>query len=135
MSWIDEFKTFAIKGNAVDMAVGIIIGAAFSKVVNSVVSDLVMPVLGLLVGGIDMSAYKLTLKEAAGQSEAVVFNYGQFLNSLLSFLIVAFAVFLLIKAMNHLRGGVPETKEKVCPECQMTVPAKAKKCGHCQERL
>jgi large conductance mechanosensitive channel len=108
MGIIKEFKTFAIKGNMIDMAVGIIIGAAFGKVVSSLVNDVLMPPLGLLIGGLDFADYKATLKAAsvnhAGEAvAAVTLNYGMFINTLIDFLIVAIAIFLVIKAINQLK--------------------------------
>jgi large conductance mechanosensitive channel len=103
MSIIKEFKEFAVKGNAVDMAVGIIIGAAFGKIVSSLVSDVIMPPLGLLLGGRDFSNLQIVLKAAALENPAVVLRYGQFINSLFDFLIVAFAIFLVVKAINRLK--------------------------------
>jgi large conductance mechanosensitive channel len=103
MSIIKEFKEFAVKGNAVDMAVGIIIGAAFGKIVTSLVNDVIMPPLGLLIGGVDFKNLKFTLKAAAVDAPAVTLDYGQFINTLLDFLIVAFAIFLVIKGINSLK--------------------------------
>lgn len=103
MSILTEFKQFAVKGNVVDMAVGIIIGAAFGKIVSSLVSDVVMPPLGILIGGVNFSGLKLTLKAAAAEAPAVTLNYGMFLQSVTDFVIVAFAIFLLVKAINRLR--------------------------------
>lgn len=103
MSIIKEFKTFAIKGNMIDMAVGIIIGAAFGAIVSSLVKDVLMPPIGLLIGGIDFSSFSLILKEAEGNSKAVTLNYGAFINTIISFLIVAWAIFLVIKAINSLK--------------------------------
>lgn len=108
MSFIQEFKTFAMKGNVVDMAVGIIIGAAFGKIVSSLVSDIIMPPIGLLIGGVKFNDLAITLKhagvDAAGKAtEAVSINYGNFIQTTLDFLIVAFAIFLMIKAMNSLK--------------------------------
>lgn len=103
MKMIQEFKAFAVRGNVVDMAVGIIIGAAFGKIVSSAVGDLVMPPLGLLVGGMDFSDLAITLKDAVGDKPAVVFAYGKFLQQVLDFTIVAFAVFLLVKGINALK--------------------------------
>jgi len=103
MKIINEFKTFAVKGNVVDMAVGIIIGAAFGAVVTSAVNDLLMPPIGLLIGGVDFSDLRVVLKEAVGDNPAVTLNYGMFLQVVINFLIVAFAVFLLVKAINSLR--------------------------------
>jgi len=100
MKIFKEFKAFAMRGNVVDMAVGIIIGAAFGKIVSSVVNDIIMPPLGLLVGGVNFTDLKLTLKAAVGEEAAVTLNYGNFLQVTFDFLIVAFAIYLLIKAMN-----------------------------------
>jgi large conductance mechanosensitive channel len=100
MKLVDEFKAFAMKGNVVDMAVGIIIGAAFGKIVSSIVSDIIMPPLGLLIGGVNFTDLKLVMKAATGNNVAVTWNYGNFLQVCFDFLIVAFAVFIVIKAMN-----------------------------------
>lgn len=107
MSFISEFKEFAVKGNAMDMAVGIIIGAAFNKIVNSIVSDIIMPPIGMVIGGVDFKNLQLTLKEAstsaAGEAlPAVAIRYGTFLNTVIEFLIVALSVFVVIKFMNRL---------------------------------
>ncbi|MFV0416253.1 MAG: large-conductance mechanosensitive channel protein MscL [Chthoniobacterales bacterium] len=101
-SLLEEFKTFAVKGNAVDMAVGIILGAAFTKVVNSIVSDLLMPPIGLLIGGTNFENLKLVLKEAQGETAAVAIQYGAFINNVIEFLIVAWSVFIVVKIMNRL---------------------------------
>ncbi len=103
MSIVQEFKEFAVKGNMMDMAVGIIIGAAFGKIVSSLVADVIMPPLGLLIGGIDFSAMGIVLKEAVGNTPATVLRYGVFIQALLDFLIVAIAIFLLVKGINQLR--------------------------------
>ena len=103
LGMLQEFKAFAVRGNVVDMAVGIIIGAAFGKIVTSVVGDIVMPPLGLLVGGMDFSDLAITLKDAVGDQPAVLLAYGKFLQQVLDFTIVAFAVFLLVKGINHLK--------------------------------
>jgi large conductance mechanosensitive channel len=109
MSLIQEFKEFAVKGNAVDMAVGIIIGAAFTKVVNSLVSDIIMPPLGVLLGGVDFKDLAITLVKEAGEKPAVVLKYGLFVNTVIDFMIVAFAMFMVIKAMNKvIRKREPE---------------------------
>jgi large conductance mechanosensitive channel len=100
MGWISEFKAFALKGNVVDMAVGVIIGGAFGKIVGSLVSDVILPVVGLATGGVDFSQRKLELEAAAGDKAAVTLNYGTFLDTILQFLIVAACLFLVIKAMN-----------------------------------
>ncbi|MGH8442467.1 MAG: large-conductance mechanosensitive channel protein MscL [Nevskiaceae bacterium] len=103
MGMIQEFKAFAVRGNVVDMAVGIIIGAAFGKIVSSAVADIVMPPLGLLVGGMDFSDLAVTLQDAGAAAPAVVLGYGKFIQSLLDFTIVAFAIFLLVKGINTLK--------------------------------
>ena len=103
MGMIQEFKDFAVKGNMVDMAVGIIIGGAFGTIVKSLVSDIIMPPIGLALGGVDFSNIKLLLKGTAGAKDAVTMNIGTFINNIISFLIVAFAVFLLVKAINSMR--------------------------------
>ena len=103
MSFIKEFKAFAVKGNVVDMAVGIIIGAAFGKIVSSFVGDVIMPPIGLLLGGVDFSDLAIVLKEAQGDTPAVLLAYGQFLQTVIDFLIIVFAVFMGIKAINRLK--------------------------------
>lgn len=103
MSIIKEFKEFAVKGDAVDMAIGIIIGASFGKVVTSLVSDVIMPPIGLLLGGVDFKNLKIILKPAVGAAPAVTLNYGLFISTTIDFLIVAFSIFLVVKAMNKLR--------------------------------
>lgn len=103
MKLVDEFKSFAMKGNVVDMAVGIIIGAAFGKIIASMVSDVLMPPVGLLIGGVNFTDLKFIMKAAVGENPAVTLNYGNFLQVVLDFLIVAFVVFLMIKAMNATR--------------------------------
>ena len=103
MGMIDEFKQFAIKGNMVDMAVGIIMGGAFGTIVKSLVDDVIMPPVGLLIGGIDFSKLSFTLKEATADAEAVTINYGAFINAVIAFSIVAFVLFLIIKGMNEMK--------------------------------
>lgn len=103
MSFIKEFREFAVKGNVVDMAVGIIIGAAFGKIVSSLVSDVVMPPIGVLIGGVNFSDLALVIKEATADSAAVTIAYGQFIQTILDFTIVAFAIFLMIKVINKLK--------------------------------
>ena len=144
-----EFKKFAMRGNVVDMAVGIIIGGAFGTIVKSLVSDVLMPPIGLLLGGVDFANFFLTLKEGstagpyaslatAQEAGAVVISYGVFLNAVISFLIVAFAVFLLIKGINKLQEEEappeePTTKECSC--CMSTIPIKATRCPNCTSEL
>ena len=105
MGVISEFKAFAVKGNVVDMAVGIIIGAAFGKIVSSFVGDVVMPPIGLLIGGVDFSDLAITLKAANGDIPAVVLAYGKFIQSMIDFIIVAFAIFMGVKAINKLKSA------------------------------
>lgn len=143
-----EFKEFAIKGNAVDLAVGVIIGAAFSGVVNSVVKDIIMPPIGLLTGGLDFSNQYIVLRAAkdgatgfntpadAAKAGAITWNYGNFITLVINFIIVAGAVFLVVCAINKLRGAPeaePTTKE--CPACAMKIPIKASRCPHCTTQL
>jgi large conductance mechanosensitive channel len=147
---LKEFKDFAMRGNVVDMAVGIIIGAAFGSIVQSLVADVIMPPIGMLLGNIDFANLFLTLKEgvAAGpyatlaearKAGAVSINYGLFVNTIISFLIVAFAVFLLVRGINRLRrqeqATPAEPTSKECPYCLSTVPIKAIRCGHCTSDL
>ncbi|HEJ5410857.1 TPA: large-conductance mechanosensitive channel protein MscL [Pseudomonas aeruginosa] len=103
MGLLSEFKAFAVKGNVVDMAVGIIIGAAFGKIVSSFVGDVIMPPIGLLIGGVDFSDLAITLKAAEGDVPAVVLAYGKFIQTILDFVIVAFAIFMGVKAINRLK--------------------------------
>lgn len=103
MSMMQEFKTFAMRGNVVDMAVGIIIGGAFGKIVSSFVADVIMPPIGLFIGGVNFSNLALTIKEAVGEAAAVTINYGTFIQTVLDFLIVAFAIFMVIRGMNSLK--------------------------------
>ncbi len=110
MGMLKEFQDFAVKGNVVDMAVGIIIGGAFGTIVKSLVSDIIMPPIGVLMGGLDFSSLALTLKAATADTEAVTLNYGLFINNVISFLIVAWAVFMLVKGMNALKK-----KEEAAP--------------------
>ena len=119
MKFIDEFKAFAMKGNVVDMAVGIIIGAAFGKIVSSVVADIIMPPLGLLLGGVNFTDLKVVMKAATDAAPAVTWNYGNFLQVTFDFLIVAFAVFLLIKAIN-----AAKKKEAAAPPPAPPAPTK-----------
>lgn len=146
---LKEFREFAMRGNVVDMAVGIIIGAAFGAIVKSVVDDVIMPPIGLLLGNVDFSNLFITLKQGAAgpyttlelarKAGAVTLNYGAFLNTIVSFVIVAFSVFLLVKGMNQLKRqqeaapAAPTTRE--CPHCLSTIPIKATKCAHCTSQL
>lgn len=145
-----EFKEFAMKGNVVDMAVGIIIGGAFGTIVKSMVDNILMPPIGLLLGGVDFSNIFLLLKDGktpspyhsladAQAAGAVSINVGLFLNAVISFLIVAFALFLLIKGMNKLRRQEPEPvaepTTKDCPFCATAIPIPATRCPHCTSQL
>jgi large conductance mechanosensitive channel len=150
MIMFKEFKEFAMKGNVVDMAVGIIIGAAFGTIVKSLVDDVIMPPIGLLLGNVDFSNLFVTLKQGtvagpyatlaiAKAAGAVALSYGAFLNTIVSFLIVAFSVFLLIKGINKLKREkeappvAPTTKD--CPFCFSAIPIKATRCPHCTSTL
>jgi large conductance mechanosensitive channel len=110
MKFLDEFKKFAVKGNMVDMAIGIIIGAAFGKIVSSLVNDIIMPPIGLLLGGVNFTDLKLTMKAATEAAPAVTWNYGSFIQVAIDFLIVAFVVFMLVKAINSMKK-----KEEAAP--------------------
>jgi large conductance mechanosensitive channel len=147
---LQEFKKFAMRGNVVDMAVGIIIGGAFGTIVKSLVSDVIMPPIGLLMGGVDFSNLFITLKEGASagpyatlagaqEAGAVVVSYGVFMNAVISFLIVAFAVFLLIRAINKLQAEEEappaEPTDKDCPFCCSSIPIAAKRCPNCTSEL
>ena len=103
MSMMQEFKSFAMRGNVVDMAVGIIIGGAFGKIVSSFVKDVIMPPIGMIIGGVDFGDLAITLKEAAGEVPAVVISYGAFIQTLVDFIIIAFAIFMAVKAMNSMK--------------------------------
>ena len=112
MSILKEFKEFAVKGNAVDMAVGIIIGASFGKIISSLVADVIMPPIGVLIGGVDFTKLALTIKEAAGDAPAVTLNYGNFIQSIVDFTIIAFAIFMAVKIINNLK----KKEAEVAPE-------------------
>lgn len=146
---LKEFKAFVMRGNVLDLAVGIIIGAAFGTVVKSLVDDVIMPPIGLALGDVDFANLFLllqagpkapppypTLVDAHGAG-AVTINYGQFINNLVTFLIVAFAVFLIVKVANRLKpqdaAGASSTKD--CPYCRMAIPAGAMRCPHCTSEL
>jgi large conductance mechanosensitive channel len=128
-----EFKEFALKGSVLDMAVGIIIGAAFGAVVGSLVSDVLMPPIGMLLGHVDFSNLAIQL------SDTVKLTYGMFINKIISFLIVAFALFLVIRAMNRLKrkseAPAAEPTTKACPYCATDIPIKAVRCPHCTSEL
>ncbi len=147
---LKEFKEFAMKGNVLDMAVGIVIGAAFGLIIASLVADIIMPPIGLLLGNIDFSNIFTVLKEgktpgpyatvaAAKAAGAVTVNWGVFINTIINFIIVAFAIFLLVKGVNKMRRekeappAEPTTKE--CPYCLSVIPIKATRCAHCTSEL
>ena len=136
---LKEFKEFAMRGNVVDMAIGIIIGAAFGKIISSFVSDVIMPPIGLLLGNVDFSSLAITLKEKTAVAQAVSIKYGIFINTVLDFIIVAFVIFLVIKQMNRLQKkkeevpAAPTTKE--CPKCYSTISIKATRCPNCTSEL
>ncbi len=150
MSFIKDFKAFAMRGNVVDMAVGIIIGGAFGTIVKSLVDDVIMPPIGVLLGNVDFSNLFVTIREgaqagpyasvaAAKAAGAVTVNYGLFVNSVVSFLIVAFSVFLIIRAMMKLQrpepvaATAPTTKD--CPYCHTSIPIKAVRCPNCTSEI
>jgi len=141
-----EFKEFAMRGNVLDMAIGIIIGAAFGKIITSLVSDVIMPPIGLLLGKLDFSNLYINLSgqpyaslSAAKAAGASTINYGLFINTVIDFIIVAFVIFLLIRQVNKLKrqpevaAAVPTTKE--CPYCLSVIPIKAVRCPHCTSEL
>ena len=117
MSFIQDFKAFALKGNVVDMAVGVIIGGAFGKIVTSVVNNIIMPPIGVLTGGVDFTDLKLIIKEAEGEAEAVTLNYGQFIQDVVDFLIIAFCIFLMVKGIAAL------TRKKEAEKAAEPAPA------------
>ena len=137
-----EFKEFAVKGNMVDMAVGIIIGAAFGKIVSSMVSDIMMPPIGKILGGVDFSNLFINLSggdypslAAAKAAGAATINYGVFINQLSDFVIVAFVLFLVVKGVNKIKREEAPAAAKDCPRCFMSIPEQAKRCPHCTSDL
>jgi large conductance mechanosensitive channel len=148
---LKEFKEFAMRGNMVDMAVGIIIGAAFGAIIKSLVADVIMPPIGMLLGNVDFSNIFLVLKEgtapapyaslaAAKEVGAIVVSWGVFINTLINFVIIAFVLFLVIRSMNKMKkkeeeAPAPEPTTKECPECFSEIPIKATRCGHCTTSL
>lgn len=141
---LKEFRDFAVRGNAIDMAIGIVLGVAFGAIVNSLVDDIIMPPIGLLLGGVDFSDIFINLSgtdypslDAAREAGAPVIAIGAFINTLINFLIIAFALFLIVRQINRLRGPapVPEVTTKTCPVCATTIPLKAKRCPNCTSEL
>lgn len=148
MSIVSEFKEFAMKGNVVDLAVGVIIGGAFGKIVDSLVKDIVMPMVGRMLGGVDFRHLYLNLGskafetlEAAEKAGAPIVKYGAFINTVVDFVIIAFAIFMAIKVMNRIKRAEaaapapaePATRE--CPHCLSAIPLKATRCPHCTSQL
>jgi large conductance mechanosensitive channel len=143
---LKEFREFALRGNVVDLAVGIIIGAAFNQIVNSLVNDIIMPPIGLIVGQVDFANLFISLSgehydslAAAQDAGAATLNYGLFVNAVLNFVIVAFAVFMLVRGMNRLqrqeKEAPPEPTTKDCPYCYSAIPLKATRCPNCTSQL
>ena len=140
-----EFKEFAMRGNVLDLAIGVIIGVAFGTVVTSLVNDIIMPPIGLAMGGMDFKDLFISLNgqtypslAAAKTAGAPVIAYGNFLNTVINFLIVAFAIFLLVKQVNRFKKPVPASEApstKECPHCAMSIPAKANRCPQCTSDL
>ena len=135
---LKEFREFAARGNVIDLAVGIIIGAAFGKIVSSLVNDLLMPPIGMALGGVDFADLFIALDgsshpsvEAAKAAGSPTINYGIFLNTVLEFVIVAFAVFLLVRQINRMRGPAPVDESRECPFCLSRISRKATKCAYC----
>jgi large conductance mechanosensitive channel len=135
---LKEFRDFAARGNVIDLAVGVIIGAAFGKIIASLVADIIMPPIGMVLGGVDFSnmfialngAHYATLADAKAAAAPTI-NYGLFINAVFEFLIVAFVIFLLVRQINRLKEPVPETPMRDCPFCLSKIPAKATRCPHC----
>ena len=142
---LKEFREFALKGNAVDLAVGVIIGAAFGGVVNSLVKDVIMPPIGLALGGVDFSNLFLVLGsghypslKAAQEAGAATLNYGVFINTLINFAIVAFALFAIVKVMNRMKREAPPAPAptaRTCTYCTLEIPQRALRCPHCTSEL
>lgn len=139
---LQEFKQFAMRGNAVDLAIAVIVGGAFGGVVNSLVNDVLMPPIGKVVGGVDFSNLFVVLGhgdypslKAAKEAGVATVNYGLFVNTVINFLIIAFVLFVIVQAMNRLRReepvAVPTPTEKPCPYCTLAIPARATRCPHC----
>jgi large conductance mechanosensitive channel len=141
---LKEFKDFAMRGNVVDMAIGVILGGAFGKIISSFVADVIMPPIGLLLGKVDFSQLYINLSgtaydnlAAAQTAGAPVLKYGVFLNTVLDFIIVAFAIFLVVRQMNRLKRPVeaPAPTTRDCPHCLSAIPLKATRCGHCTSEV
>lgn len=126
---LNEFKKFILRGNVVDMAVGVVIGTAFGKIVSSLVNDVIMPPIGVLIGNVNFKDLAITLKPGYDGVKPVTLNYGVFINEIVHFLIIGFSIFMFVKLMNRL--WTREVTEKKCPECAMMMPIEARKCPHC----
>lgn len=138
MGMLKEFKDFAMRGNVLDMAIGVVLGAAFGKIVTSMVNDVIMPPLGMILGKVDFSSLKVTLQEAVDKAPAVAINYGAFVNTIIDFVIVAFCIFLVIKQVNRFTKKpepVAEPTTKACTFCQTAIPIKATRCPNCTSQL
>lgn len=139
MGMLREFKEFAMRGNVVDMAAGIIIGSAFGQIVSSLVKDVFMPPIGWILGNVDFSNLSITLLAKSATAEAVTIRYGAFINTVVDFIIVAFVVFMVVKQMNRMKRKLeapppaPDTRE--CPKCYSVIPLKATRCPHCTSEL
>ena len=144
---LKEFKAFIMRGSVVDLAVGVIIGAAFGSIIKSLVDDVLMPPIGLATGGVDFANKFLVLKDGAKAAApygsladakaagAVTLNYGVFVNQIVTFLIVAFCIYLIVRLVNKLHAPAPAPATKSCPSCTMEIPAGAKRCPHCTTQL
>lgn len=151
MRLIKEFREFAMKGNVIDLAIGVVIGGAFGAIVKSLVDDVIMPPIGLILGNIDFSNFFVVLKEgskqagpyvslaAAKTAGAITLNIGLFINALVSFAIIAFTIFMLVKSINRLKReeapAAPPAQVKECPYCLSSIPSKASRCPHCTSEL
>ena len=142
--FMNEFKTFISRGNVMDMAVGVIIGGAFQKIIGSLVNDVVMPLLSVLTGGTDFSEWKITLVEAVSEEiPAVTLNYGNFINAIINFLLMAFVIFCFVKTMNSISNKLQAKKEetpaapttKKCPFCKSEIAIEATRCPHCTSEI
>lgn len=148
MKFLDEFKAFLMRGNVIDLAIGMVVGTAFSNMVKSLVDNIIMPPIGLLIGGVDFSNLFITLRQgpkapgpyetlgAAQTAGAVTLNIGLFINTLISLIIIGFAIFMLVKAINKLhKAPAPQVTTKQCPDCCTDIPIHAKRCPNCTSQL